>query len=83
MKKDPERNLVPGHVDPDHLAQIITFTGIQGEKVKKGLELYFVSGDPQPAIVDQLGINESMLARKIREIQGLSKRLEAISRFYR
>jgi hypothetical protein len=79
---ESKRDLEPGQVDPEHLRQLIGFTGITGEKVIEALYSYFVEGEKQVDICRKYDLKKPFLSRKIADINSVSADVREIAPFY-
>jgi len=78
-----KRELVPGHVDPEHLRRLIGFTKIAAESVKSALYSHFVEGKKQSVACAEFGISSTTLSRKVSDLNKLSQEIRDIAVFYR
>lgn len=78
-----EPGLIPGEVDPVHLDELLSFTGIRGEILVAALHGYFVDGLSQRDAIQKTGVNQSLLSRKTAVVQAMNTRLVSISKYYR
>ena len=67
--------LVPGNVDQAHFDLLMSFTNIRPGKISEGLRGFFVDGAQQKDLVASVGVNQSMLSRKTKEIIVLNEKI--------
>lgn len=79
-----EKNkLVPGEVDPAHLAGLLRFTGIHGEAVVAALRGHFVDGRKQSELCREFNVKPPLLSRKVADLNDVSDIAREVSVFYR
>lgn len=75
--------LVPGEVDPAHLAGLLRFTGIHGESVVAALYGHLVDGRKQADVCREFSVKPPLLSRKILYLNEVSDLARDVSTFYR
>lgn len=71
MSQVKEPGLIPGKVTPQHFDALLSFTGIRGEVLVAALRGHFVDGLSQRDAIQQTGVNQSLLSRRVHaEIRG-------------
>jgi hypothetical protein len=78
-----EKKLIPGEVDPAHLAGLIRFTGIRGEAVISALLGHLVGGRKQADVCRQFNVKPPLLSRKVADLNEVNGLAREISVFYR
>ncbi|MFA0965380.1 PapB/FocB family fimbrial expression transcriptional regulator [Pseudomonas amygdali] len=77
-----KHKLVPGEVDPEHLAALLRFTGIRGEAIIAALRGHFIEGRKQVELCCAFNIKPSLLSRKVGDLNKVSNLAEDASKFY-
>ena len=74
--------LVPGEVDPAHLAGLLRFTGIHGEAVVAALRGHLVEGRKQADVCREFNVKPPLLSRKVADLNEVSDIAKEVSIFY-
>ena len=75
--------LVPGEVDPAHLAGLLRFTGINGKSVVAALYGHLVDGRKQADVCREFNVKPPLLSRKVSDLNEVSEIAREVSHFYR
>ncbi|WP_083188481.1 PapB/FocB family fimbrial expression transcriptional regulator [Pseudomonas cerasi] len=78
-----KKKLVPGSVNPAHLAGLLRFTGIHGESVLAALRGHLVEGRKQADVCREFKVKPPLLSRKVADLNEVSDSVREVSKFYR